>query len=382
VNRNHEMNGRTSSRLMSIAGRLIFWPAVLTLVSVGSAFGSDWWDNVSIYGDFRYRHEYQNEEGEPERNRQRIRARIGITGKVNDNMKTVFQLATGGDNPVSTNQSLDDAFSTKPIGVDLAYMEFWHDRLPGVTVQAGKFKNPFYKPGGSELIWDSDWNPEGGVVKYDRDFQHVSVELIGAELYVEERSTEPDALIGAGQGVLRLHVNDKRTAIAVGGSIFGYSHTEGFDPFFNASEPLGNSMDTLGHYANGFNLVEANVELTHALNGTPLNVHGDFVKNTSADSLDTGWLVGFNVGKAKDPGSWEFRYIYRELEKDAVVGQFTDSDFRGGGTDGRGHELGGAYQLMKNAAFKVTYFINETDLEAEKQMDYKKLQVDLQLKFK
>ena len=32
---------------------------------------------------------------------------------------------------------------------------------------AGKTKNPFYTPGGSGLVWDSDYRPEGGHLSYD-----------------------------------------------------------------------------------------------------------------------------------------------------------------------------------------------------------------------
>jgi hypothetical protein len=49
------------------------------------------------------------------------------------------------------------------------------------------------------------------------------------------------------------------------------------------------------------------------------------------------------VNKAKKQGSWNFRYNYREIEADAVLGTFSDSDFIGGGTDGKGHELNFGY---------------------------------------
>lgn len=63
------------------------------------------------------------------------------------------------------------------------------------------------------------------------------------------------------------------------------------------------------------------------------------------------------------------------------MGIFTDSDFRGGGTDAKGHEIGGAYQLVKNAAFKATYFVNEIGLDKLETDNFNRLQLDLQLKF-
>ncbi|RKX17023.1 MAG: hypothetical protein DRP51_11545, partial [Candidatus Zixiibacteriota bacterium] len=88
---------------------------------VGAA---DWWENVKVKGDFRYRHEMINKEDKDVRHRNRIRARLAVEAKVNDEMKTVIQLATGSEDPASTNQTLDNAFTTKNIGLDLAYFEY------------------------------------------------------------------------------------------------------------------------------------------------------------------------------------------------------------------------------------------------------------------
>ena len=63
-----------------------------------------------------------------------------------------------------------------------------------------------------------------------------------------------------------------------------------------------------------------------------------------------------------------------------MLGAFTDSDFRGGGTDAKGHEIGGGYQLDKNTTFSVSYFVNTIGLDAAEE-DFNRLQVDLQLKF-
>jgi hypothetical protein len=354
--------------------------ACMLLIFCQTAVAGEWWENVRFNGDLRYRYELIDAEGKPDRNRHRIRARLGMHGKVNGNMTVGIQLATGSDDPVSTNQTIGDGFSSKNVVLDLAYFEAKHDALPGMKLTAGKFKNPFYKPGKSELIWDSDWNPEGGAVTFSRDHEDITITIIGAGLYVEERKADEDSYIAAGQGVLKYNIDEKQTSVSAGAGFFGYVNAEGYSPFFDSDDPSGNSVDTLGHYANGYDLIELFAEATHQLDDIPVTVMADFVTNTSADSLDTGWLLGLRVGRTKMPGSWSFRYIYREVERDAVLGTFTDSDFRGGGTDGRGHEIGGAVQVMKNAALKASYFINEIGLEEQK--DFNRLQVDLQLKFK
>ncbi len=346
-----------------------------------TAAAGDWLDNVRVKGDLRYRHEMIDKEGKDTRYRHRLRARVGIEANVSVTTKIGLQLATGSDDPVSTNQTLDNGFSTKNLMLDLAYFEMKYEAVPGLKIKGGKFKNPFFKPGKSELLWDSDGNPEGGAATFQRDFQNLSLGLIGAGLWIEERSSNVDSWLAAAQGVLRYHLNEKKSSVTVGGSFFDYINTAGFEPFFDPEEPMGNTVGDSGRYVNDYELLELFTEITHKFNDIPVVVMGDYVTNTAADSLDNGWLVGVRVGKTKKPGSWAFRYIYREVEKDAVVGTFTDSDFRGGGTDAKGHEIGGAVQLAKNTAFKATYFINTIGLD-KNGSNFNRLQVDLQLKFK
>ncbi|MCB2231709.1 putative porin [bacterium] len=356
-------------------------------LAAGNAHAANWWETIKFKGDLRYRHEMLDTDDSDARHRHRIRARLGVSGEVSEFTKVGFQLASGSSDPVSTNQTLDDAFSTKSIGIDLAYFETKHPRLPGVTLTAGKFHNPFFKPGSSELLWDSDMNPEGATLDWTRDFENISVTLIGAGLWIDERSSGDDSWMGAGEGVLRFHLPEKKGSIAVGGGYYNYVNIMGYEPFYdedsfgNTTAEFVNGDDTTMGYATEFELIEGFVEFNHQLGEYPLTIMGDFVSNTAADSLNTGWLIGFALGKAKDPGSWEVRYNYRRIEADAVFGLFADSDFRGGGSDARGHELGGALQLAKNTTFGVTYFINEIGLEMDSPSDFNRLQVDLQLKF-
>jgi len=362
---------------------------ILAFVIAGtleSVKASDWWENIKVKGDLRYRHEMIDAENKDARNRQRIRARVGIYAKANEMMDIGIQLATGSTDPVSTNQTLDGAFSTKDIRLDLAYFTFHHENAEGFKITAGKMKNPFFKAGKSELIWDSDWNPEGGALTFAKSFDNVDMTFTGAGLWIDERSASDDSYIVSGQGVVRFNFNGNNSSFALGGSIYNYVNAKGYAPFYDDEDAKGNSFnepveDEGIFYANDFELVEFFGEVTHKVNNIPVTVMGDYVSNSAADSLNTGWLFGFRVGKAKKAGSWDLRYNYRNVEADAVVGIFTDSDFRGGGTDAKGHEIGASYQLAKNANLGATYFINEIGLEMDETMEFNRLQLDLQLKF-
>ena len=148
----------------------------------------------------------------------------------------------------------------------------------------------------------------------------------------------------------------------------------------DTADSYGNTVDdSSGRYVFDYELLEIGGEIHYIIEDMPVTVMADYVTNTAADSLNTGWLAGIMIGKTKKAGSWDFRYIYRELKKDAVLGLFTDSDFRGGGTDGKGHEVGASFQLMEKTTFAVTYFYNEIGFENS--LDFQRLQVDLKFKF-
>jgi len=366
--------------------------AVLAVLAVlcasHMAHAANWWETIKVKGDFRYRHEMIDQEGKDNRSRQRIRARIGLTGKVSDYTTVGVQLATGSSDPVSTNQTLGNGFSTKSIGLDLAYFKATHPDLPGFTLTGGKMKNPIHKAGGFELIWDGDLNPEGGALGWSRDVDNVTLNLLGGGFWITERSSGDDSWLGAGQGMATFNFNEKKSAVTVGGGYYNFVNAKGFMPFYDAGDAFGNTVmnqvsgnDTTEVYANDYELFEVFGEVSHKFNEIPVSVAGDFVTNTAADSLETAWLVGLKIGKTGQPGTWSLRYNYREVKADAVVGVFTDSDFRGGGTNAKGHELGGNLQLAEHTTLAASYFINKLGLEAANEIDFNRLQLDVQFKF-
>lgn len=90
-----------------------------------------------------------------------------------------------------------------------------------------------------------------------------------------------------------------------------------------------------------------------------------------------GWPVSAQ-GRAKKPGSFDVSYYYKYLERDAVVGAFTASDFSDGGVDGKGHVVNLNYQFAAKTMLSVTYFFNQLGVDNGK--NYHRLQLDMNLK--
>ena len=344
---------------------------------------ASWPELVKLHGDLRYRHELIKPAGKKNHNRNRIRARVGVDAKVNDSVDVGIQIASGSDDPVSTNQSLDGGFSSKEVWIDLAYFDWHPDSVPGLHVIGGKMKNPFYRHGKSELVWDGDLRPEGGGIKYARtvDGWEFSTNLGG--FWVEEQGAGADTGLFGAQAVAKFSfpVLDDKGYVLAGGSYYDYGNTMGKAPMFDPTDPFGNTVDAGGNYSFDYDLVEVFAELGFKVCDIPVSLFGDYVVNTaSAVMADRAWLVGTTIGKCNKPGSWALRYNYRDVEADSVLGAFADSDFIGGGTDGRGHELGFNYQIAEHWQAGATYFCNERGVSTGK-TDYQRLQLDLQFKF-
>ena len=71
-----------------------------------------WLNNTKFFGDFRYRYEWTDDHANSgERDRHRIRARLGLIADINHDFKTVFRVASGNsESPTGANQDLGSAF--------------------------------------------------------------------------------------------------------------------------------------------------------------------------------------------------------------------------------------------------------------------------------
>lgn len=332
-----------------------------------------WSDRITFSGDIRDRMEYIDERGKDVRTRNRVRFRLGAKAKVNDDLSVGFRLASGADDPTSTNQTLDGAFSTKDIRLDLAYFDYkFNDAL---TLRGGKMKNPFYIPAKTPVFWDSDLNPEGFAISYDKDGWMGA--LVGYS--VDERSAADDALLFGGQMTKSFDLGGGSLVAGLG--YYDYQELQGSIPLFDG-KARGNSVDSNGRIANDFNIFEGLIEYKTEVVSQPFTVFATYYQNTEADDLDTGYALGFGLGKVSGSGSWSLGYSYLDIEADAVYALFNDADFAGGETDSKGHVLKAGYGLRKNMSLGMTYISSEQDQSKASQNDYDRLQLDLAIKFK
>lgn len=370
------------------------------------------------------------------RNRERIRLRLGITAKVSDEVGVGVRLATGSTTDrVSTNQTLGQGFNKYPLLVDRAFVRL--TPLDGVDVLAGRFPNPWFS---TDMIWSENLNFEGlaTTARWEQpEATFVPFATVGAFPLREE--TPPTRggrwLYGAQAGAS--WVPAERTRLKFGVAYYQYKNMEGRqDQDYTLSGSTFSPGATYGQYeyASGLRqkgntlfetnpaspsnlapiwglayqfkplVLTASAEFTH-FSPYSLLLSGEYVKNTAFDKADFRQRSGLNLdpgGKDKgyqlkaafgaaevrDPGQWQAAVSYRYLGSDAVLDAFNDSDLGLGGTNVQGYTLGFTYGLYRNTSLGLRYLSSRTidspindQFEPNAQYRVNSVQVDLNVRF-
>jgi len=346
------------------------------------------------------------------RERFRLRARLGVDADLGDGFTTGMRIATGdGNSPVSTNQSLGGSggnFSKYQVWLDRAFIH-WDpikEADKGLAVNIGRFDNPFFS---TDLIWDDDVGFDGIATsgRYEVASGVTPFVTLGAfpvyntDLNLSSTETTKVAsrdkwLYGAQAGTDWKPVKDVNVKLAA--AYYRFTNIEGKveDCLFgqatcnsDISRPSfaqkGNTYMPLRHNIGDntkadyqyYGLATPYHEL--ALTGRvdydgfdPIRIttDGEFVKNLAFDKRrmlrfdlqnnfngtggydggDTGYLMRLTVGKPKlaERWDWSVNIAYKYLESDAVVDGLADSDFGMGGTNLKGTIIGGNLALGKN----------------------------------
>ena len=339
-------------------------------------------------GDLRYRHEEVDaEESTDRQERERIRARLGVTAKVNETVTGVFQIASnsGNNDPRSTTQTLTNGFARKGVAIDLAYVDMQLGN--GWSTQLGKMPMPWRRTG--SYVWDTDLTPEGAAIKYTAHGFFATT----FSYWLNEFSTAADTTLFGGQVGFKGEVRGVGLTAAVGYFDFGSVQDQVTATPTGCARPLntaffggaqGNTTMTLAGcplLAKDFDMVHVIGQVDLRIGTLPLTLFTDLVQNRAADDLDMGYALGLTLGKAADPYTWEFGLVYQDIEADAAFGQFVDSDFGGGVTDSNGIAIRGAFALSKNYLLSGTYFLNDRFVDVGRQRDYTRVQVEVTAKF-
>ena len=324
-----------------------------------------------------------------DRNRSRLRARLGINAKITTEISAGLRLATGSlSDPVSTNQTLGQNSNKYSFVLDRAFVKAHSDEtLPWLTVSAGRIPNPWFS---TDLVWDDDLNFEGVALHVDTQSQSSRAWRPFATLGAFPlQDIEPSSTVSAkstwllGAQVGMEWVPSAKTRAKLGLAYYDYRNVSGVRNAFNDSafngtasnvRQKGNTLFNIANTNPQTNLyaLAADYQLLNLTGMVDLNVFnpvhvilsGDYVKNIGfsrtktlersgidLEPQTTAYMARLAVGMPSMllKNDWQVSVAYRHVEADAVLDAFTDSDFHLGGTNNKGYILGAQYGLSKNS---------------------------------
>ena len=321
------------------------------------------------------------------RDRLRLRFRLGMDAKVTDGVTASMRIATGNPHdPTSTNQTLGGYGSSYTLSLDRAYIKF-DSASNNYLMYFGRMPNPWLSTG---LVWDSDLNFDG--IAYSYIFNRIDDEsnpvhpfkpfvTVGMFPLQEVALSKKDKWLFGSQIGFK-YTFRSHSKLKMGLAYYNYLNITGIhnapDSTLNnfTAPPFVQKGNTLYDISNSTSdpqqelwalaadFKELNFTTFYdiaSFDPTHIILIADYVKNVGFDESkilaragsriakkNTGYDMGVKVGSPGivKKGDWNASLHYRYLERDAVLDAFTDSDFHLGGTDGKG------YILQYSHAFK------------------------------
>jgi hypothetical protein len=319
-----------------------------------------WIKNTEVKGDVRVRYQSQDtdNDGRVSRDRGRIRARLGVVSKPNDKWEGAIGLATGGSDPRSTNQTLENTFQTPDIRLDYAYAKYNPNKI--ISIMAGKMTNPIWVT--KDLLWDTDIYPDGLAAALNFKINE-NFEVFATPAYFlldEYSNSKSDPKMMVLQSGIKSNIN-KNIDMKLAAAYYNFSNMKGndFSEWSSNSNTRVTGTNTWLYEYDGVTLdAEIGFKLPESMKYMEnLSLFGQYVKS-DADSNNKGFLYGFSIGdkSVKEAKDWQVKVNYRKLEKDAWADFMPDSDFYNGATDVKGMEYELTVGLAKNISLGLDYY--------------------------
>lgn len=382
-----------------------------------------WLDRIEFYGDIRLRAQEDSFGSENEgiaklndvnqdmnlknstvdRDRLRVRARLGADVKVNDWLTGGLQFVTGlQTTPVTPNQTEGIAQGKYIFGLDRAFLKA--TPAPWLMVEGGRFANPFLY---TDIMFDPDLAFDGVAATFTPKLSDslTSFTTVGAFPIEEVESSEvnkaKDKWLYSLQTGLKWQAPNKST-VKLAVAYYDYKNVEGQSNSvglneYNGTAPAFRQRGNSTFDINAANLTEPVViglaskfeqiniiGQIDFLNFDPVHVTltGDYVKNIGFDKNEifrrTGrtldeetdaFQVKLDVGTKTFSGQrseviekndWQVSLAYKRIEADSVLDGLNDSNFRLGGSDAKGWALVGNYAFDRNAWVGARYLSADT----------------------
>lgn len=337
-----------------------------------------------LSGDFRYRLQSETQEPKDQRKLQRLQVRLQAAAEVHDNLKIVLRLMTGSS-ANSGNQTMGDekapGMVRRNFGLDQAYFDYQPFKV--WNLYGGKMPQPLLFVGKNQMILDKDITLEGLATKFKIDLDDkFNFFVQGGAFLIRENydslfnEDQSDNMLNVGQVGLQWKKDD--WDIILGYGSFGFSKLKDAPPssLTIGGGANGNTLDATGNYPANFDLQEYFIEMKKKIFEVEISLFYESVNNQDIDVLNKATVYGLTAGYKKVTLGW----MQQQVQKDAVVGLFTDSDFAGGQTSGQGTVFSLNYKISKKVQLQYTVFKNKNSIDTVAS-NYDRNHIDLMISF-
>lgn len=340
--------------------------------------------SISFSGDFRYRLQSETQEPKEARKLQRLQARLQAVGEVQDNLKVTLRLMTGSA-ANSGNQTIGDeknpGMVRRNFGLDQAFFDykpfsFWN-------LYGGKMPQPFTFVGKNQLLLDRDITLEGLGTKFKVPLENDFTLLIQGGTFVVRENYDSlfsedlsDNMFNGGQ--LALQWKKDNWDIIAGYGTFAFTGLKDAPPvsLTLGAGANGNTLDLSGNYPANFDIDEYFLEVKKKISDFDLSVFYETLNNKDIEALNKASAYGMTIGYKK----WTISWIQENIEKDAVVGLFTDSDFAGGQTSSKGTITSLNYKITEKVQVQYSVYANKNSVDTTA-AKYDRTHLDLLMNF-
>ena len=326
----------------------------------------EWTEKIKLGGDFRLRYEGFQQDGTPDRLRERFRLRLNLDAKLAENTQFRLALRTGDStDPVSDNQTFSDGFTKKGFYIAEAFVnwnpsgKFW--------MNAGKFP---WKDARitSDMEWDDDVNAEGLAerVRFSSGkapgvAEHAFTLGFWQTVLLEQGSADETYFYG-----FQPYYEMKGESMSF---IIGGTYEEYRDPEFVAKATFdrkisGNPLtNAYTNTADGkFDALKSDFEIVEGFVHFKTGRWGFFghyyINNGAYNDQDTAYFLRASYGSTKEKGGWEARYTYYYMEAESLFYAFVQSDATIG-TNNESHRLDFTYALTKGSALGASVYLTD-----------------------
>jgi len=341
---------------------------LFALVPATSSQDGGIWDRLKLYANGRLRGEatLDNVDGAgnavDDRFRGRMRARLGATYQLAEDVKLEARISTSSDGNDANNPHWDfgdgDGFNGSGVVMDRFSLDW--AASDDLHVVAGKQAHVFASPPiFGDFVWDSDVSPSGVTAKWkpmtDDD---VSFDARAAAYIATEVSADDDATMLGLQGNVYVPVDEGKLQLST--SFYDWNNTD---------VVAGNQGNTTTGGAIDADFLVWEGFASATIPGGPLNEmtgYLQFMNNLDESSEDFGWVIGAQLGPSKwKKGDYNVFLLFYSLDANAIFSPVAQDDTAvagtgiGGGTDGL--ILGGQYFWRDNVAVKLWVLTSNPD---------------------